>query len=269
VSAARSPPDLGRVSLPDTMAPTSLAAQLAALRPVPTHGANREGGGLRTRPSLLFSASEAADLDAEAIHSIGLSGLGELERHDPALHKFEKLLFSRSAASFRRESQSVEVLKVVDQSIKQLLQARPHPARTPISRCYPPPLALPGPHPAGRAPCGPLRADDGSANTPRAARLQAISPFFLLRPAHKVLEFLIRAYAVHEHAPDDLLACALPFHSTPQFVRVVHLLTPTGKWGFLAGVKKTGSPLSKQVLPPPHRPSPRKRGARTRAARRA
>jgi hypothetical protein len=125
VSAARSPPDLGRVSLPDTMAPTSLAAQLAALRPVPTHGANREGGGLRTRPSLLFSASEAADLDAEAIHSIGLSGLGELERHDPALHKFEKLLFSRSAASFRRESQSVEVLKVVDQSIKQLLQARP------------------------------------------------------------------------------------------------------------------------------------------------
>jgi len=74
---------------------------------------------------------------------------------------------------------------------------------------------------------------------------------------------------VHEHAPDDLLACALPFHSTPQFVRVVHLLTPTGKWGFLAGVKKTGSPLSKQVLPPPHRPSPRKRGARTRAARRA
>ena len=106
------------------MAPSTLAAQLAALRPAVAHGVNREGGGLKQRPSLLFSASEAADLDAEAVHSIGLSGLGELERHDPALHKFEKLLFSRSASSFRRESQSVEVLKVVDQSIKALLQVR-------------------------------------------------------------------------------------------------------------------------------------------------
>ena len=31
---------------------------------------------------------------------------------------------------------------------------------------------------------------------------------------------------MHEHNVDELLACALPFHATPQFVRLVHLLTP-------------------------------------------
>jgi len=66
---------------------SSLAAQLSALRPTASQAAQSDAGGLKQRPSLLFSPSEAADLDAEAIHSIGLSGLAELEKHDPSLHK--------------------------------------------------------------------------------------------------------------------------------------------------------------------------------------
>ena len=93
------------------MVMTSLAAQLSALRPSASQAAHSDAGGLKQRPSLLFSPSEAADLDAAAIHSIGLSGLAELEKHDPSLHKYEKLLFSRSATDFRRENQSFEVLK--------------------------------------------------------------------------------------------------------------------------------------------------------------
>ena len=47
---------------------------------------------------------------------------------------------------------------------------------------------------------------------------------------------------------DDLLMCTLPYHSTPQFVRLVHLIEPKGRWLFLNGVKKTGAPLSRTVL---------------------
>jgi hypothetical protein len=66
---------------------SSLAAQLSALRPSSSQAAQSDAGGLKQRPSLLFSPAEAADLDAEAIHSIGLSGLAELEKQDPSLHK--------------------------------------------------------------------------------------------------------------------------------------------------------------------------------------
>jgi len=69
------------------MVMTSLASQLAALRPSASQAAHSDAGGLKQRPSLLFSPSEAADLDADAIHSIGLSGLAELEKNDPSLHK--------------------------------------------------------------------------------------------------------------------------------------------------------------------------------------
>ena len=169
---------------------TSLASQLAALRPSASQAAHSDAGGLKQRPSLLFSPSEAADLDADAIHSIGLSGLAELEKNDPSLHKslprpharahartpaplapwgrraqppprpclrcdgllacaarrYEKLLFSRSATDFRRENQSIEVLKSLNQSIRGLLKA--------------------------------------------------LTPYFLLRPSLKVLEFLVRTYSV-------------------------------------------------------------------------
>lgn len=164
------------------MAPTSLAAQLAAVRPQ-VHAARSEAGGLKNRASLLFTPSEAAELDIDAIHSVGLSGLAELTAHDPALAKYEKTLLVRTVTVFRREQQTVEVIRSLDTSIRGLLNA--------------------------------------------------ISPFFLLRPCLKVIEFLIRRYSVHEHNVDALLECALPYHTTLQFVRLVQLIEPTGRWQVL------------------------------------
>jgi hypothetical protein len=93
------------------MAPSALAQQLAALRPKDT-AARANAGGLKNRASLLFTPSEAAELDAEAIHSIGLSGLSELQAHEPALSRFEKTLFVKSVSDFRREQQTAEVIRV-------------------------------------------------------------------------------------------------------------------------------------------------------------
>ena len=57
---------------------------------------------------------------------------------------------------------------------------------------------------------------EGVSLSDQAGVLKALTPYFLLRPSLKVLEFLIRTYNVQEHNVDDLLMCALPYHSTPQ-----------------------------------------------------
>jgi hypothetical protein len=60
----------------------------------------------------MFSPSEAAELDNDEMHRLGLSGLTELQSHDPSLAKFEKLLFIRTSTEFRREQQTAEVIRV-------------------------------------------------------------------------------------------------------------------------------------------------------------
>ncbi len=47
---------------------------------------------------------------------------------------------------------------------------------------------------------------------------------------------------------EELLECCLPYHTTPQFVKLVHLIEPKGRWQFLRACKDSGSPLSKAVL---------------------
>ena len=48
--------------------------------------------------------------------------------------------------------------------------------------------------------------------------------FFLLKPAGKVLEWLIRRFRVQEFNIDAVVACILPYHETKAFVKMVSLL---------------------------------------------
>lgn len=50
-----------------------------------------------------------------------------------------------------------------------------------------------------------------------------ISPFFLLKASHKFLEYLLRQYHIHLYNVDALFECALPFHETNIFARIVQL----------------------------------------------
>ncbi|KAG2467221.1 HEAT1 protein, partial [Polypterus senegalus] len=66
--------------------------------------------------------------------------------------------------------------------------------------------------------------------------LTLLSPYFMLKPAHKCLEWLINRFHIHLYNQDSLIACALPYHETKVFVRVIQLLTlsdPTSKWNWL------------------------------------
>lgn len=78
-----------------------------------------------------------------------------------------------------------------------------------------------------------------------------LSPYFLIKPAQKTLEWLIRRFRIHVFNVDALMSCILPFHETNLFARVMNIITlnkQTARWGWLEEVKKTGVPLPKSIL---------------------
>ncbi|XP_060950975.1 HEAT repeat-containing protein 1-like [Limanda limanda] len=81
--------------------------------------------------------------------------------------------------------------------------------------------------------------------------LTRLSPYFLLKPAHKCIEWLVHRFHVHLYNADSLLACALPYHDTNVFVRVLQLLRirdATNRWNWLHCLQKPGVPLSRGAL---------------------
>lgn len=78
-----------------------------------------------------------------------------------------------------------------------------------------------------------------------------LSPHFLLQPAHKCLEWLIRRFQIHEFNVDDFMMLILPYHETRIFVRCVQILNirdAKNRWNWLHPLQKPGITLSKQVL---------------------
>ncbi|MCD7468760.1 hypothetical protein HAX54_007198 [Datura stramonium] len=79
--------------------------------------------------------------------------------------------------------------------------------------------------------------------------LQLLSGYFELSAALKTLEYLIRRYKIHIYNIEELILCALPYHDTHVFVRVVQLIdTGNSKWKFLEGVKASGAPLPRKII---------------------
>nr|XP_033791447.1 HEAT repeat-containing protein 1 [Geotrypetes seraphini] len=81
--------------------------------------------------------------------------------------------------------------------------------------------------------------------------LTHLSPYFMLKPAQKCLEWLIYRFHIHLYNQDSLIGCVLPYHETRIFVRVVQLLKikdPTHKWNWLEPIQKPGVPLAHGTL---------------------
>lgn len=80
--------------------------------------------------------------------------------------------------------------------------------------------------------------------------LRKLSPFFLLKPAHKCLEWLIRVYRIQACNVDLLMECVLPYYETNLFARVVQLvpLKQQQSWQWLRPTQKEGTPLSRLTL---------------------
>ena len=78
-----------------------------------------------------------------------------------------------------------------------------------------------------------------------------VSPYFLLKPAQKALEWLIYRYHIHLYNVDQLMMCILPYHESNMFIRAVQLLPledTTGRWHWLKTVQKHGNKLDRVTL---------------------
>ncbi|KAM9462286.1 HEAT repeat-containing protein 1 [Clarias gariepinus] len=81
--------------------------------------------------------------------------------------------------------------------------------------------------------------------------LTRLSPYFLLKPALKCLEWLVHRFHIHLYNQDSLIACVLPYHETKVFVRVIQLFKiedPTHRWHWLHTLQKPGVPLARGTL---------------------
>ncbi|KAG6576396.1 uncharacterized protein IUM83_09042 [Phytophthora cinnamomi] len=93
------------------------------------------------------------------------------------------------------------------------------------------------------------KADEQELNDALHKVLDALSAYFLLGAAHKVLEFLVRRYEVHRYNVDAVMAAIVAYHESSWFVRMVRILhIHETRWEFLLPVKTQGTPLLRAAL---------------------
>ena len=81
--------------------------------------------------------------------------------------------------------------------------------------------------------------------------LRQLSPYLMLRAAHKCMEWLLRVFRINSYNVDDIMECILPYHDTLLFARILQLLPLKDKssfWHWLRPSQKKGSPLAKATL---------------------
>ncbi|CAF2088985.1 unnamed protein product [Rotaria magnacalcarata] len=78
-----------------------------------------------------------------------------------------------------------------------------------------------------------------------------LSPYFLLSPAHKALEWLVHRFFIHFYNVDDLIRCILPYHEHNYFTRAVQMLRLSDKqstWIWLESAQKAGTTIPGLVM---------------------
>ncbi|XP_076462291.1 HEAT repeat-containing protein 1-like isoform X2 [Babylonia areolata] len=97
---------------------TSLALQLKQLAVPQTQALL---GSDTEKASFLYDSKEAAGIDRETFHYIGLNGLEELSTLDETFEEYETTLFSSTALFFERSVETKEVNEQLDRSIDTFL----------------------------------------------------------------------------------------------------------------------------------------------------
>ncbi|KAI3912933.1 hypothetical protein MKW92_025813 [Papaver armeniacum] len=93
------------------------------------------------------------------------------------------------------------------------------------------------------------RVENEEIDVSISSYLRLLSGYLLVDSALHTLEYLVRRYMVHVYNIDELVNCALPYHDTTAFVRIVQIVQlQNSKWGFLEAVQKSGAPPPRSVL---------------------
>lgn len=92
-------------------------------------------------------------------------------------------------------------------------------------------------------------------NTEIRRFLLHLSPYFMLKPAHKAFEWLVYRYQIHTYNIDDMFMCILPYHETNYFVRALQMLdfernqfVDVQLWSWLIENQKQGVQLASSTL---------------------
>ncbi|XP_048446393.1 LOW QUALITY PROTEIN: uncharacterized protein At3g06530-like [Pyrus x bretschneideri] len=103
---------------------TSIAAQLEAIKSVIQADTEPSGSSKRpfTRPSILFDAKEAADIDVHTIFSIALQGLEVLVSVDERFRIYKNDLFSQKSKDLDRELMGIDDNNQINASISSYLR---------------------------------------------------------------------------------------------------------------------------------------------------
>ncbi|KAG0237384.1 HEAT repeat-containing protein 1 [Mortierella sp. GBA43] len=80
--------------------------------------------------------------------------------------------------------------------------------------------------------------------------LRQLSPYFMLKPSGKALEWLIRRFRIHEYNVDAIIRAIIPYHETALFVTMVSILeiNDASRWVFLRPIRKSKHPLDRTLL---------------------
>lgn len=81
--------------------------------------------------------------------------------------------------------------------------------------------------------------------------LMMLSPYFLLKSAHKALEWLVNRFSIHEYNKEDFFKLIFPYHETNIFARCLQLFnlhSSNDRWHWLRPLQKPGIHLPKLTL---------------------
>lgn len=103
---------------------TSIASQLQAIKIALKASSDQEPGRKRplTRPSIIYDAKTAADVDVDTILNIALSGLEVLITMEERFRNYKNDLFSLQSKELDRELVEIEENKRIDASISSFLR---------------------------------------------------------------------------------------------------------------------------------------------------
>ncbi|KAI1320098.1 HEAT repeat-containing protein 1 [Mortierella claussenii] len=92
--------------------------------------------------------------------------------------------------------------------------------------------------------------DNAKLDESIALFLRQLSPYFLLKPSGKALEWLIRRFRINEFNIDAIMHSILPYHETALFVTMVSILQieESSRWMFLRPIRKSKQPLDRTLL---------------------
>jgi hypothetical protein len=80
--------------------------------------------------------------------------------------------------------------------------------------------------------------------------IRDLAPFFLLEDCHKVFEYLLRNFEVHNYEAECVIVNLIPFHSTVFFVKMLQNinLSKTTHWGFMDKNIKDGMAIHRSLI---------------------